>query len=91
MYFLSGPVLDYFCRRHMFELFGSGPFSGPVLNYLFQGKLFGSGFFFWTSARLCFFLGMLFWQWSFPAPVVGYFSRNHISELFGNGVLLDQW
>ena len=29
----------------MFELFGSGPFSGPVLNYLFQGKLFGSGFF----------------------------------------------
>ena len=44
-YFLSGPVLDYFCRRHMFELFGSGPFSGPVLNYLFQGKLFGSGFF----------------------------------------------
>ena len=48
--------------------------------------------FFWTSARLflkdAYFLSFL--AIFFSGPVQDYFSRKHISELFGSGFFLDQ-
>ena len=46
-------------------------------------------------SRMTYFLSFLakdlfYVQWVFPGPVQYYFSRNHISELFGSGFFLDQ-
>ena len=75
--FFLGPVLDYFSRKHISEISGSGFFLGPVLDY-FLGNIvlrFLTVFFLVASARN-------FWQWVFSGPVLDYFSRKHISEIF---------
>ena len=46
-FFLLGPVLDYFSRKHISELFGSVFFLGPMLDYFSRkhiSELFGCGF-----------------------------------------------
>ena len=50
-------MLDYFSRKHISELFGSGFFLGPVLDYFSRkhsSEIFGSVFFSVASARLLF-------------------------------------
>ena len=48
MFFFSGPVLDYFSRKHISELFGSGFFLDQcqiIFSRKHISELFGSGFF----------------------------------------------